>query len=265
MFDYLIGYKFGIVWEDEDVTEEYTIVRSNADIKKREVNLDTEFVKSIVGKNKGDVCVSKGNKFLIQYVVCPSFAKTCEERQIKHLYHFSAISNIDSIMKHGILSIDLLKANNIIYDSNDNERLDKHNNCISCSIEFPNGILLNNFKKRLKKRYAIFKISISALNYKYALCSTLNAATYGGAYIVGIDNFFKLYEGERLSMPDSFPTNEQAEVLINGKIEPQYIEQIIFETEVDEKPFKGRYNTAIDSSFFEYRDKFLGYKFKFNK
>ena len=32
MSNYLVGYKFGIVWDGETETEEYTIVQSNANL-----------------------------------------------------------------------------------------------------------------------------------------------------------------------------------------------------------------------------------------
>lgn len=257
MNKYLEGYKFGVVWEGESKTEEFTIVASNADISKNEVNINTGFAKSIIGKNKGDICISNQSKFQIKYIICPNFAELCKKRNIKYLYHFSAIENVDSIMKYGILSVNKLKNNNIKYDFNDNERYDKRYNCISCSVEFPNGILLNNFKNKFNKKYVIFRINIDVLNYKYALCCPTNAATCKGDYIVGIDKFVKLYEGERFDLPNSFPTSEQAEILIFNNIEPKYIEQIIFETKQDELLFQNKYNTYINANLFKYRNAFL--------
>lgn len=265
-YSYLVGYKFGVIWEGEQSIEEYTIVSSNANISNNEVNVDTLFVRSLYEKNKGDVCNSNGNKFIIEYIVCPSFDNVVKERNIKHLYHFSALENINSIMQNGILSIDMLRRLNIKYDLNDNFRLDNHNNYISCSIEFPNGILLNNFKSKFgyKKKYVIFEIDIDVLNYKFARCCSINAATMGGNLIVGIDKLFTLYGGYRLNMPESFPTSEQAEILVKDKIETNYIKKIIFESEDDEKDFKNKYNTIVNPKMFDYRDKFLGYKMKFN-
>jgi hypothetical protein len=259
MSNYLVGYKFGIVWEGETETEEYTIVQSNANLVSREVNLDTDFARSIIGKNKGDVCVSKGNKFLIKYIVCPTFSDLCKKRNIQYLYHFTAIDNLDSIMAHGLLSINRLKSSNIFYDFNDTIRLDNHLDYISCSVEFPNGILLNNFKKRFNKKYVLLKINIDVLNYKDVLCSQYNAATYYGNYIQGVTEFYKLYDGERYNLPDSLPTNEQAEILVDGQIEPQYIEQVIFETNEDERLYKDKYNTAVNHRLFQYRDRYIRY------
>ena len=65
-YSYLVGYKFGVIWEGEQSIEEYTIVSSNANISNNEVNVDTLFVRSLYGKNKGDVCNSNGNKFIIE-------------------------------------------------------------------------------------------------------------------------------------------------------------------------------------------------------
>lgn len=263
---YLVGYKFGIIWEGEHTIEEYTVVLSKANISKNEVNIDTLFVRSLYGKNEGDVCNSNGNKFVIKYIIYPNFDNLVKKRNIKYLYHFSALENINSIMQNGILSIQMLRDLNINYDFNDNFRLDNHKNFISCSIEFPNGILLNNFKSKFenKKKYAIFEIDIDVLNYKFASCCSINAATMGGNLVVGIDKLYTLYDGYRLNIPESFPTSEQAEVLVKDKIETNYINKIIFESEDDEKDFKNKYNTVVNPKMFDYRNKFLGYKIKFN-
>lgn len=47
-------------------------------------------------------------------------------------------------------------------------------------------------------------------------CSS-NAASQSGRFIVGLNNFYTLYNGIRINLPELFPTNEQAEILIKDK------------------------------------------------
>lgn len=260
MNNYLVGYKFGIVWDGETEVDEYTIVNTSSNFEKKEVSINTPFADCIVGKKRGDICFSNGNKFVIKYIVHPGFEDICKKRGIKYLYHFTSVDNLSSIMEYGILSQQQLQELNIIYDCNDEERLDNHKNFISCSVEYPNGILLNHFKKKLGKKYALLKVNIDVLNYKLAKCCKYNAATQYGNYITGLEGFFQLYEGVRTPMPQPFPSNEQSEILINEKIETQYIEQIIFETKEDEIKFGPSEKTIVNPKFFQYREKYLGYR-----
>ena len=59
-YSYLVGYKFGIIWEGEQTIEEYTIVSSNANISKNEVSMDTLFVRSLYKKIKAMYVIQMG-------------------------------------------------------------------------------------------------------------------------------------------------------------------------------------------------------------
>ena len=71
-------------------------------------------------------------------------------RKIVQLIHFTKKKNINSIIKHGLLSVDELKKRNIDYIFNDPERRDSWNTAISLSITNKNSILLDGFKRRQK-------------------------------------------------------------------------------------------------------------------
>ena len=71
-------------------------------------------------------------------------------RKIVQLIHFTKKKNINSILKHGLLSIEELKKRNIDYIFNDPERRDSWNFSISLSITNKNSILLDGFKRRQK-------------------------------------------------------------------------------------------------------------------
>ena len=266
-YSYLIGYTFAIKWDNEDEIEEYRIVSKEAKASLKEVSFDTPFVRSLFGRSKNERVTftvnGEKNTYTIINIKCPNFEIVCKERDVKHLYHFTPIQNLNSIMEKGLLSINQLKSNNINYVYNDSFRLEKMPDFISCSVEFPNSLMLNYYKKNFGFKYAILEIDIDVLNYKFAKCCRTNAATYGGSYIEPIDKFNKLFEGERNSLPKNFTTDEQAEILIKDCIEIKYITNIIFESENDEKSYLNKYKTFVNADFFNYRTKYLGYKVTF--
>ena len=70
-----------------------------------------------------------------------------QNRGVKHLYHFTNIDNLSSILRHGILSVNKLRSNGIKYFYNDPNRYDGNPDAISISISFPNSKLFYKFRK----------------------------------------------------------------------------------------------------------------------
>lgn len=268
MKSYLVGYTFGIIWEGETNISEYTIVEGESDILNKQVGVNTDFAKSLLNHVAGETIVFISNKiinkYVLKYVVCPKFSEVCKQRNIKSLYHFTAIENLNSILKYGLLSISELKKNNISYIYNDEYRMDGNPDFISCSVEFPNGQMLNYCKNKYHRKYVLLEIDINVLNYKFSKCCQTNAAVYNGLYIEGIDKFYKLFENYRFeSLPNNFPTDEQAEVIVKKAIEASYIKTIIFETDLDRKLFNISYDCVVNPEMFNYRSEYLHFKTKF--
>lgn len=96
------------------------------------------------------------NNFLdISIYDCKLYSKMCdkldimkciEKRKIKKLIHFTSVSNLESILKKGLLSREMLEEKNIKFECTDMQRYDGKKDCISLSIEYPNFKMLN-FKK----------------------------------------------------------------------------------------------------------------------
>lgn len=76
--------------------------------------------------------------------------KIIKEREIRKLIHFTRLENLTSIMEHGILSKQALDMIDIDYISNDVERLDHHEDHVSCSISFPNYKMFYSLRMRDK-------------------------------------------------------------------------------------------------------------------
>lgn len=129
---------------------------------------------------------------------------------------------------------------------------------ISCSIGFPNYKLFYRFRKEdASKRWCVISISPKILYEKDCLFCLTNSATGRGdsekrnAYQDAIErnansanpleDLFLDYEGdeskevkrERLNIPNYYPTNPQAEILVPRQIEWSHISKIYLESASD--------------------------------
>ena len=62
------------------------------------------------------------------------YMKILKDNNLNYLYHFTNIVNLDSILKHGILSVQEMKERNIKYSCTDPNRNDNQLDCISLSL-----------------------------------------------------------------------------------------------------------------------------------
>ncbi len=171
-------------------------------------------------------------------------------RNIKELLHFTSVDNLGSILKNGILSRDEMEKQMIKASVNDEERLDFCLNGISCSITLPNAPLLYKFKSsNLDRNYVILKIKPDVLWEKECLFCKENAASGKVAWnhfrraVEAFEQMFGDYDKmhtradlEKLYadgfIKQNIPTHNQAEVLVMGKIEPEYITGVyVFEND----------------------------------
>ena len=114
MSKYLVGYKFGIIWDGEDGISNCEIVDGKGKLTNGLVGIDTDFAKSLMGRNEGDkvefVVGNIRNKYTIKQISCPSVFEVCKIRKITKLIHFTPIENLNSILNYGLLSVNLLKS-----------------------------------------------------------------------------------------------------------------------------------------------------------
>lgn len=153
------------------------------------------------------------------------------ERGVNRFVHFTALDNISSILKKGLVPRRMLDAGGIDYVANDQLRLDGSGH-VNLSITHPNIKFFYKTRKTYPDRYYVV-ISIwpeVLLEYigdgdspRYSFSNT-NAASNRAMSC----NVEQLFSGQRpADFKDEWTTDPQAEVLIPGLILPKYIESIM--------------------------------------
>ena len=174
-----------------------------------------------------------------------------KERRIKRLFHFTQATNLSNIIKNGLLPRNELKKYGIRSDINDEYRYDECLDAICTSIEFPNYKMFYKLRKENPDNdWAVIELDAQVLcDFQCAYCWT-NAGD-AVMYTTPVEQrrskgvFLDLFEDipdylkigrhqdcprrEELHIPDRYPTNPQAEVLVFGVIPIEYIRAVYFE------------------------------------
>lgn len=162
---------------------------------------------------------------------------------------------MESILSHGIVPVDRHEEFGIRALRNDRERLDNKKDCTSFSIEFPNYELFFKYRESdyPNSKWVVIVISIDILfsDMREKYFSYTNAASNfcrKNEYCrksnseIGFEKMFQKTDctnwnreihRSSLKIPDSWSTNPQAEVLISGIINPQYITSVCFNSQED--------------------------------
>lgn len=193
--------------------------------------------------------------------------KNAKSRGVEWLYHFTNASNLASILSVGLLSRRVLDALEVKYSSNDNSRVDRRLNTISCSIMWPNYKLLYKNKEIYNgENYVILRINASLIWQKKCLFLPSNAASLMNVLtpneeFVGADAFENMFTDKcanilRTGKTRAFwPTDPQAEVLVEQNIPLQYIEGVICENEDTVNKLKQKF--PEHHNLFSCRDSYL--------
>ena len=190
-----------------------------------------------------------------------------EERGIKHLYHFTQAQNLTSIVNYGLLPKDDLEFCGIAYSNNDSYRYDECTNAVCTSVEFPNYKMFYSLRKgNPNSEWAVIELDARILyEYDCIFCWT-NAGDYTMyskpiEQRIGRDAFANLFgdcsgypKRKSLGIPDCYPTNPQAEVLVCGTIHPEYIKRIYFEN----KTIYDKYIDALPPAITTWRSYIFG-------
>ena len=165
-----------------------------------------------------------------------------QQRQIDTLYHFTQAENLQNIFKHGLLPRNILEKNSIPSHFNDEYRYDNCIDAVCMSIEFPNYKMFYKLRQEdTSVDWVVLKLNAQILcDYSCAYCWTNAGDTsmYNTPLEerMGTAAFLELFEDRplfpkrnTLNIPDWFPTNPQAEVLVFGSISINYIENVYFE------------------------------------
>lgn len=174
-----------------------------------------------------------------------------EERGVNSIVHFTKAVNLESIFKHGLLSINDLNNKGIEYFNNDDSRNDGLHSATCFSIQFPNYQYFYRLRINSVVDWAIIILDSRILWEKDCIFCEDNAANGNISSIPlnerrGVKAFKKLFENieghptrEEVGIPLRYPTNPQAEVLIPGIIDAQYILAVAFENESTLKKYEG--------------------------
>ncbi len=155
-------------------------------------------------------------------------------RGIKHLFHFTREANLPSILRCGLVTRDVLRAEGQESNCNDRYRLDG-TDAVCASIGFPNYKMFFSLRQENKDvDWILLTIEPSVLwNTKVAFCAA-NAASRAVTEIplqqrmrpAAMEAMFTDFGDKArsaLNLPDSLPTNPQAEVLLLDGVPRRYI------------------------------------------
>jgi len=163
-------------------------------------------------------------------------------KKIPLLAHFTRVSNLYSILEHGLCPLDKARASGITPHTNDPLRLDGYPGAVSVSIAFPNYKMFYKYRMlNPSESWVVVLLAPSILWQKKCGFCQYNAAD---RRILGrplttlthIDAFHSMFtpaedgpSRQEQQLNDYDPTDPQGEVLVFDGIEPTFIEGIAFE------------------------------------
>ncbi|MBI3728693.1 MAG: DUF4433 domain-containing protein [Burkholderiales bacterium] len=174
-----------------------------------------------------------------------------EERGISYLTHFTRLENLKSILEHGLILRNQLGSHsgNVF---NDRFRLDG-TNAVCTSISFPNYKMFYRLRmEHTNVHWVVVAIHVSALwELPCAFCSA-NAASSSVTSISldqrsslnALKNMFSDFEQKKrseLNIPNNYPTNPQAEVLMLNGVPKKYILGVAVDSSKVEEVLKKRF------------------------
>lgn len=176
--------------------------------------------------------------------------------EIRKIYHFTAQSNLASILLNGLVTKYNLQSRHIKFEENDKYRFDKCEDSISLSIGFPNYKLLYKLMKNDKlNKWIVLELNPQILcKYDFVTCKT-NAANNTVSSLQleerkgfkPLKNLFSTND-RKLGLDPGMTTDCQSEILMLSDISNEYIDKIIFDNE-DERSSFYKKNEYLDRNF----------------
>jgi hypothetical protein len=172
----------------------------------------------------------------------------CERRRIRKLVHFTRSDNLKGILSEGLLPRSVLESRPGRVIFNDQLRTDGHRDAVCLSVSFPNFRMF--FKLRQQTQGTTWVVLVirpeilweldCAFCWVNAACSTMSRLPLPTLKTPpSLSKMFaeacELSKTERATchIPDDYPTNPQAEVLVFSPVPLPYITGVCFETEDD--------------------------------
>lgn len=165
--------------------------------------------------------------------------KIIEERHIEHLVHFTNVRNIESIVMRGLIPVKY--HSEICALKNDEMRDDGLLDMTSFSVEFPNYQMLNKLRiNEEREDWAIVFLKASIILDKECIFCFDNASKQEIREIpfkckMESKMFSKMFSDldgypprKITNLKRYFTTSPQAEIMIKGIIDPEYIDKIVF-------------------------------------
>lgn len=180
-------------------------------------------------------------------------------RNIEWLFHFTRAENLESIFSNGLVPREDINKNNIISIVNDDYRYDNCENANCMSVEFPNykmfyTLCCNN----IETEWAVLALDVELIkDFKCAFCYA-NAGSEEIYTIpleerIGAEAFEDIFaerdkypSRETLGIPECYPTNPQAEVLVFGIIPISYIKYVIFKNNYTLNKYKNLIPSSVE-------------------
>lgn len=165
-------------------------------------------------------------------------------KENKKLYHITEFSNLESILKNGLVSLDELKNRNIIakYSSSDNSRDIDRQRTLSKYVRLAYTPFYDMISARIGyyktlERPIILSISPEVLKFSGVKFTNKNAIC-NDAYLSDEDEIFDSLDFEKIYLPrdssnyklEEYKNARQSEILIPQKIDIQYFNKIIIQT-----------------------------------
>lgn len=179
---------------------------------------------------------------------------TIKSKDIKYVWHFTRLDNLDSILTNGLVSRASISNNGIKSIFNDDCRLDEQEDSICCSIAHPNYKMFYRLRcENPKTEWVVLLLKTKILWKKdCAFCVTNAAANIVTRIPINerksIDAFNNLFaeaegkpERKELGISNACPTNPQAEVLVFDDIETKYINGVITQNKAKETELIAKY------------------------
>ena len=164
-----------------------------------------------------------------------------KERNITDLYHITQADNLENILKYGLLPRDCLMENAIDSVFNDDYRLDGCCNAVCTSLEFPNYKMFYTLRENEPNiDWAVIKLDANIIcDMPCAFCWENAASSFESSKPINIrqtrEAFLSLFDNkpgyptrQQCGIPDYYPTNPQAEILVFSEIPIEYFKQICF-------------------------------------
>ena len=187
-------------------------------------------------------------------------------RKIDVVWHFTQLSNLDSILEKGLLPRNKLLDHNFVSVFNDSQRLDGYLDAICCSISYPNYRMLSKLMaENPDSKWILLAIHPSMLWERECAFNKTNAASTSMTSISiekrkgheALEGLFSDIEGitnrKSRKLADNLTTDPQAEVLVFGHITNNQIYGVVFQDEATEKEYMEKY---LDTRFISNKSMF---------